>query len=122
MISHLSLGVTDLGKAGTFYDVVLATLGYVRVWTNENGLGYGLLGGDDRLALFRVEGGECSAAGFHLAFVANSSSAVHAFHETALASGGATDGPPGPRANCGATHYAAFIRDLDGHKLEAVFQ
>ena len=33
MLSHVSLGVQDLGKAAEFYDAVLGALGYVRLWT-----------------------------------------------------------------------------------------
>ena len=36
--------------------------------------------------------------------------------------GGRDEGAPGPRPHYGPTYYAAFVRDPDGHKLEAVFQ
>ncbi len=60
--------------------------------------------------------------GFHLAFVAESPTAVDCFHAAALASGGTDEGAPGPRPHYGPSYYAAFVRDPDGHKLEAVFQ
>ena len=33
VLGHISFGVADLMKATAFYDGVLGTLGYVRVWS-----------------------------------------------------------------------------------------
>ena len=41
-------------------------------------------------------------------------------HAAALAQGAHCDGPPGPRPHYGAEYYACFVRDLDGHKIEAM--
>src|SRR5262249_46656316 len=68
VLSHLSLGVVDLAKAGAFYDGVLGALGYVRVWSSDGGVGYGEAGGNDKLALFARPGATAPGAGFHLAF------------------------------------------------------
>lgn len=32
MLHHLSFAVTDLARSAAFYDAVLATLGYRRIW------------------------------------------------------------------------------------------
>ena len=45
---------------------------------------------------------------------------VDAFHAAALAHGGASDGAPGLRPQHGEGYYAAFIRDPDGNRIEAV--
>jgi len=37
-----------------------------------------------------------------------------------LAAGGTDEGPPGIRENYNANYYGAFVRDLDGNKIEAV--
>src|SRR5688500_10984612 len=81
VLSHLSFGVADLANAAAFYDGALGALGYVRVWSNEDGVGYGATGGNDKLALF-PQAGRASppGAGFHLAFAAPSCAAVDAFH------------------------------------------
>jgi catechol 2,3-dioxygenase-like lactoylglutathione lyase family enzyme len=42
MLHHISLGVADLARAGAFYDAILMPLGYVRVFEDDTGLGYGL--------------------------------------------------------------------------------
>jgi catechol 2,3-dioxygenase-like lactoylglutathione lyase family enzyme len=112
MLSHLSLGVTDLARSGAFYDAVLAPLGVVRVWSSPRGLGYGPPGANDRLALFPHPGATVAAGpGFHLALGACSRADVDRFHEAALAHGGTCEGPPGPRGDYSPTYYAAFVRD-----------
>src|SRR5262245_13025922 len=123
MLGHLSFGVADLARAMAFYDAALAPLGYLRVWTSETQAGYGLPGGGDKLALKRQSGAVVPPGpGFHLALVAPSPVAVDLFHAAALRAGGRDEGAPGPRPHYGARYYAAFVRDPDGHKLEAVFQ
>ena len=123
MLSHLSFGVANLDQAALFYDGVLGALGYVRVWSNADGVGYGVAGGNDKLALFPA-GGDRSppGPGFHLAFAAPSRDAVDRFHAAALRLGGRDEGGPGPRPHYSPTYYAAFVFDPDGHKLEAVHQ
>lgn len=118
MLSHLSLGVTDLARSAAFYDAILSPLGQVRVWENERGVGYGPPGGNDRLALFHRPDTHAAGDGFHLAFFAPDDAAVHAFHAAALVHGGTDEGAPGPRPRYGPSYYAAFVRDPDGHKLE----
>ncbi len=121
MLSHLSFGVEDLERATAFYEAALAPLGYVRVWKHARAAGFGEPGGEDRLALFAKPGeARAPGAGFHLCFEAKSREAVDAFHAAALAAGGSDAGAPGPRPHYGATYYAAFAIDPDGHKLEAV--
>ena len=45
---------------------------------------------------------------------------VDAFHAAALKAGGASDGDPGVRMHYDEGYYAAFIRDPDGNRIEAV--
>jgi catechol 2,3-dioxygenase-like lactoylglutathione lyase family enzyme len=81
MLGHLSFGVSDLARAIAFYDAVLAPLGYVRLWTEESGPGYGAAGTtNDKLALFQQTAEvRPPAAGFHLALVAPDREAVNEF-------------------------------------------
>ena len=57
--------------------------------------------------------------GTHFGFLAVSREEVHAFHARALTLGGRDDGAPGPRPMYGPDYYGCFVRDLDGHKIEA---
>jgi catechol 2,3-dioxygenase-like lactoylglutathione lyase family enzyme len=123
VLGHLSFGVADLAKAAAFYDGVLATLGYVRVWSGSDAVGYGEAGGNDKLALFARPGlAAPPGVSFHLAFDAPDRASVDAFHAAALRMGGRDQGAPGERPHYGPTYYAAFVTDPDGHKLEAVHQ
>jgi len=56
MLSHISLGVSNLERSLVFYDAILATLGYVRVWRDADAAGYGRPGGDDEFAIKQHEG------------------------------------------------------------------
>ena len=62
-----------------------------------------------------------TANGVHFAFLAPSKKAVGAFWEEALAAGATPDGEPGPRPHYGEPYYGCFVRDLDGHKIEAMY-
>ena len=59
-------------------------------------------------------------SGVHICLRAPDTAAVDAFHAAALKAGGTSDGAPGLRPEYYATYYAAFIRDPDGNRIEAV--
>jgi len=128
MLSHLSLGVSDLDRAIAFYDAALAPLGLTRVWTKRDAAGYGpsgdgRSGGGDLLALKRQAGAVTPPGpGFHLAFNASTHGVVDPFHSEAVRAGGIDNGRPGLRLHYGPTYYAAFVIDPDGYPLEAVCQ
>jgi catechol 2,3-dioxygenase-like lactoylglutathione lyase family enzyme len=122
MIDHVSVGVVSLARSAAFYDAVLAPLGYVRLWSTERGVGYGPPHAkDEPFAIFeQVDAARPAGAGAHLAFRALSRAAVDAFHSAGLLACGTDAGPPGSRPKYGEGYYAAFLKDPDGHKLEAV--
>jgi catechol 2,3-dioxygenase-like lactoylglutathione lyase family enzyme len=121
VLHHLSLGVSSLQRAATFYDAVLSALGYVQVWSDATAIGYGPAGEGDRLAI-KLHGSEAPTPGprFHVAFTAPSRKAVDHFHAAALRHGGQDNGAPGLRPAYGENYYAAFVIDPDGHRIEAV--
>lgn len=120
MLDHVSLGVADLRRAALFYDSALPVLGYVRVWTDDTAVGYGLPGGVDKLAIKLRDSASSPGPGFHLALAAPSRDAVIAFHLAAISHGGRDDGAPGPRPLYGPNYFAAFVVDPDGYRIEAV--
>ncbi len=120
MLHHLSLAVTDLRRAMTFYDAVLTPLGYARVFTGEDAIGYGYPDQEDLLLLNREDDVSVPGKGFHLAFAARRPEDVDRFHSAALAHGGRCNGPPGPRPDYGDPYYAAFVIDPEGYRIEAV--
>jgi catechol 2,3-dioxygenase-like lactoylglutathione lyase family enzyme len=127
LLHHLSLAVTDIERAASFYDPVLGALGYVRVFEDlrpgEPGqaVGYGLPGQGDAFCIkLGPVSSACAGYGFHLAFAAPDRQAVQRFHDMALRHGGQDNGCPGPRPAYGPDYYACFVLDPDGHHLEAV--
>lgn len=123
LFDHLSLGVQDLERAVTLYDAALAPLGYVRLWRTARAAGYGPPGFTGEAPFAIIEHGQDSrppGPGLHVAFAAPDREAVDRFHAAALAAGGVGEGPPGIRENYDPGYYAAFVRDPDGHRLEAV--
>ena len=121
MIDHVSIAARDLKKAEAFYTAVLAPLGMtkLREWPDA-AIGYGKTYPDfwinRREAMSRV----ADDSGVHICLRASDSSAVDAFHAAALKAGGTSDGAPGTRAKYHLNYYAAFIRDPDGNRIEAV--
>jgi catechol 2,3-dioxygenase-like lactoylglutathione lyase family enzyme len=121
MLHHLSFGVSNLLRSATFYDAVLSTLGYAKVWSLESAIGYGLAGGDDLFCIKARPGIEVvPPSGFHLAFSAPSRKAVEVFYQTALLHGGKDNGAPGLRLQYGSSYFACFVLDPDSYPLEAV--
>ena len=120
MLHHFSFAVGDLSRSAMFYDAVLFTLGYVRVWTDETAVGYGLPGGDDKFSIKVKRGIVVPGEGFHIAFAASSREAVTAFHRAALQHGGQDNGGVGLHPEYGPHYFAAFVFDPDGYRIEAV--
>jgi catechol 2,3-dioxygenase-like lactoylglutathione lyase family enzyme len=121
MIDHISIAVRDLKNAEAFYAALLAPLGMtkLREWPDAAvgfGKKYPEFWINRRAAMDRVE----SDSGVHICLRAPDTAAVDAFHAAALKAGGSSDGAPGLRAEYHGGYYAAFIRDPDGNRIEAV--
>lgn len=119
MFNHVSVGTNDLEAATRFYDAVLGALGYRRTLTESFGCAWGLKWPE--FWATKAYDGEAASAGngVHVAFIAPTREAVDRFHAAALAEGGKDAGAPGERPYTPG-YYAAFARDRDGNKLEAV--
>ena len=119
MLHHLSFAVSALPRSAAFYDAVLEPLGYVRVWDDDEAVGYGYPGGGDKFAIKQRSNTSVPGEGFHLAFSAPSREAMDAFHAAALAHGGTDNGGTGLHPEYGDSYYAAFVIDPDGYRIEA---
>jgi catechol 2,3-dioxygenase-like lactoylglutathione lyase family enzyme len=122
MIDHVSVGVSNLAAAARFYDAVLSAIGYVKLDDREKTKGWGKPGKHSEFWINARPGMEkiSAGSGTHVCLRAKDSALVDAFHQAALKAGGASDGGPGARPEFGDGYYAAFIRDLDGNKIEVV--
>jgi len=121
MIDHVSVAVRDLAESERFYAAILAPLGLakLREWPGA-AIGFGKkypeFWVNQRAAMERV----AADSGVHICLRAPDTAAIDAFHAATLEAGGASDGAPGLRPHYYAGYYAAFIRDPDGNRIEAV--
>ncbi|HVU19316.1 MAG TPA: VOC family protein [Rhizomicrobium sp.] len=124
MLHHVSVGVTDLARAASFYDSVLKALGYRRVADySPHAIAYGETKDKPEfwIGMPHNQHPQTAGNGTHIGFVAKSKGAVQKFHAAALNAGGSNNGEPGPRPDYGPSYYGAFIYDLDGNKIEATY-
>jgi catechol 2,3-dioxygenase-like lactoylglutathione lyase family enzyme len=119
MLAHVSIGVSDVRKSGTFYDAVLKPLGYTRLSDGEGALGYGEKDAALWLLAAKKPVKADKESGLHFCFVAKDRAGVDAFHAAALKNGGTDNGKPGVRADYSPKYYAAFVVDPDGYRIEA---
>lgn len=120
LVSHVSVGVRDLTLAARFYDAALGALGARRVMEHGRGVAWGRAF-PEFWASLPHDGKDASPGdGVHVCFTADNAEAVARFHSAGLAAGGFDEGPPGPRPHYAPGYYAAFLRDPDGNKVEAL--
>ncbi|EOE0842282.1 VOC family protein [Pseudomonas sp. NPDC077186] len=117
MFTHVTLGTNDLEKARAFYNAVLPALGYGNLANKDNASVWSGAGAH-LVVLTPVDGKAATVGnGVTIGFVAPSRAAVNEFHRLALLAGGTDAGAPGFRY--GPNVYAAYVRDLEGHKIVA---
>jgi catechol 2,3-dioxygenase-like lactoylglutathione lyase family enzyme len=121
MIDHVSIAVRDLANSERFYAAVLAPIGLSKVRELPGAaIGFGKKYPEfwinKREAMQRV----AQDSGIHICLRAPDVPSVNAFYAAALKEGGVSDGEPGVRMHYDEGYYAAFIRDPDGNRIEAV--
>ena len=120
IINHVSIGTNRLEDACAFYDRVLGTLGATRKLEIPGfAVAYGKQFPEFWLNTPLDQEQASCGNGTHIAFLAASKDVVKQFYETAVKAGGEPEGEPGPRPEYGPYYFGCFVRDLDGHKIEA---
>jgi catechol 2,3-dioxygenase-like lactoylglutathione lyase family enzyme len=120
MIDHISVGVSDLERSARFYEQTLASLGLAKLVTRPGTVGFGKSYPEIWINLRTGMQPVAPESGCHICLRARSTGDVDAFHEAALKAGGSSEGAPGLRPHDRVKYYAAFIRDPDGNRIEAV--
>jgi catechol 2,3-dioxygenase-like lactoylglutathione lyase family enzyme len=120
VIDHVSVAVRDLARATRFYEAVLGAIGYAKLETRPATVGFGKKYPEFWLNLRPAMSPIADDSGAHVGLRVPTPDLVDAFHAAALAAGGTSDGAPGERPQHGEGYYAAFVRDLDGNRIEAV--
>ena len=120
MIHHVSIGTNDVERARAFYEPLMSLIGFRILKSSDKAVHFG--SSDIMFSLETPINGLRAAPGngVHIAFQAPDRQTVRRFHETAIANGATDEGAPGIRENYNANYYGAFVRDLDGNKIEAV--
>ena len=118
MLDHLAIQCADVAASASFYDVVLAPLGGRRVLDFGGVIGFGV----DNKPDFWL-GPLTTGDGFresHIAFAAPDRATVHAFFDAAVGAGAEVLHEPRVWPEYHPNYYGAFVRDPDGHNIEAV--
>ena len=116
MLGYVTLGTNDLEKAAGFYDDLLSEIGAKRFMQNERFVMWSTSPTTPGLSVIKpFDGKEATVGnGVMAAIAVDAPGKVDALHRKALLLGAKDEGAPGPR---GGGFYAAYLRDLDGNKL-----
>jgi hypothetical protein len=117
VVDHVLFVVGDLSASRGRYTATLAPLGFVELHVQEDGVHYGAEGLDD----FAIYQGSPVTRAAHVAFDAADRAGVDAFFEAAIAGGATVRGEPGVWTQYSERYYAAFVEDLHGNNVEAVW-
>jgi catechol 2,3-dioxygenase-like lactoylglutathione lyase family enzyme len=121
IMSHVSIGTNDFERAKAFYTAVLGAMEIRVVMEHPGAVAFGRAYPEFWVGVPHDGGKAHVGNGSHFGFLAVSKAQVDAFYAKALEMGGQGDGAPGPRPLYGPQYYGCFVRDLDGHKIEAQF-
>jgi catechol 2,3-dioxygenase-like lactoylglutathione lyase family enzyme len=117
IVDHVLFVVGDLAASRRLYTAALAPVGFRELHVQDDGIHYGANGLDD----FAIYQGSPVTTAAHVAFDAPGREAVDAFFQSALANGATARGEPGVWTQYSDRYYAAFVNDLHGNNVEAVW-
>jgi catechol 2,3-dioxygenase-like lactoylglutathione lyase family enzyme len=119
MIDHVTLQVADVRTSMRFYEALLAPL-QMRL-DFDDGTVVGLFGPEtDSGSLWLCPAQRTEDRELHMAFRAADRSVVQAFYDAALGLGAEVLHAPRVFPEYGEHYFGAFVRDPDGHNIEAV--
>lgn len=124
MFSHVMLGTNDVQRSKSFYDKVLGTLGVPPGMVNEDRRVF-YMTKEGVLGLSKPIDGEPAthANGGTIGFRCSSPEQVKAWHDAGVEAGGQSiEDPPGLREGGMGAMHLAYLRDLDGNKLCAMYR
>ena len=124
LLDHVSITVRSLERAKPFYIGIMSALGAIIAYERDDAIGFGQRNRPDSdghtyLSVYQSPHASPDPRR-HWCFRAASVEQVHAFHAAGVAARGTDDGSPGLR-NYHPQYYAAFLRDPEGNKVEAVY-
>jgi catechol 2,3-dioxygenase-like lactoylglutathione lyase family enzyme len=117
VVDHVLFVVEDLPASRHLYTAALAPLGIEELNEEPNCVGYGREEFDD----FAICEGSPVTTAAHVAFDAADRGQVDAFFDAAIGAGATARGEPGVWIQYSNRYYGAFVNDLHGNNVEAVF-
>ena len=122
MLDHIGVQVRDVEASLAFYLHVFAPIGMHEVlrFPTEGSFVVGLAGPSGVPNFWLSPAARDEARELHLAFVASDRSAVDAVHEAAVAADVEVLHAPREWPEYHPGYYGVFLRDPDGHNVEAV--
>ncbi len=122
MLDHVGIQVADVAGSLAFYLRTFAAIGLREVMRFPAGGQFvvGLSGADGNPDFWLGPAGGHEARELHVAFQAPDREAVDAVHEAAVAAGTEVLHAPREWPEYHPGYYGVFLRDPDGHNVEAV--
>lgn len=122
MLDHLGVQVADVEASLAFYLRVFAPIGMREMMRFPRGESFVVgLSGPDGVPSFWLSAADGSETReLHVAFRAPDRSAVEAVHDAALSAGAEVLHAPREWPEYHPGYYGVFLRDPDGHNIEAV--
>src|SRR5262245_1575390 len=117
IVDHVLFVVEDLAASRRLYTAALAPLGFVELEVQDDCIAYGAEGLDD----FAICQGTPETTAAHVAFAAEDRTGVDLFFDAAIVNGASVRGEPGVWTQYSDRYYAAFVNDLHGNNVEAVW-
>jgi catechol 2,3-dioxygenase-like lactoylglutathione lyase family enzyme len=118
MIDHVGVQVADLAVSRVFYTAVLAPLGITP--TMDMGVAVGFFDEPVTGSFWIGTAAGAETRELHLAFVAPNRAKVREFFDAAVVAGAEVLHEPREWPEYHPGYYGAFVRDPDGHNIEAV--
>lgn len=117
IIDHVTLQVEDVEASRRFYETALAPLG---IHVMSSGEGFAGFHGNGAGSFWLIPAEREQDRELHIAFTAADRAQVRAFFEAAKRAGAPVLNEPRLFPEYHENYYGAFVRDPDGHNLEAV--
>ena len=123
MLDHIGVQVADVEATVAYYLRVLAPLGLREQmrFPVDGGFVVGMSGAGGTPDFWVSPAAGRETRELHLALTAPDRPSVDAVHDAAVAAGAEVLHAPREWPEYHPGYYAVFLRDLDGHNLEAVF-
>jgi catechol 2,3-dioxygenase-like lactoylglutathione lyase family enzyme len=123
MIDHIGVQVADVEASLAFYLGIFGPIGMREAMRFPHGDAFvvGLSGADGPPTFWLSRATGSGARELHLAFRAPGRQAVDAVHDAAVTAGAEVLHAPREWPEYHPGYYGVFLRDLDGHNVEAVY-